>query len=1358
MPLSSRYTRGIEIQIGGNTTRLKTALDQANRSIRTTQTELDTLRNSLKLEWDPSRFQRAQQLAQRAIDETKAKADVLRKALEAMGDPTSFSATQKEQYEAIRRELSYVEVAAQKAQAQLEELNNVPLDRLKQSLTDAGDRLSRLGAGLTAGVTAPLTAAGAAAVKYASDTEEALNKVDVAFGASAESVRSWSEGTLNSIGLARGTALDMAALFGDMATSMGYGREEAAQMSMALVDLAADLSSFKNVGIDQVSTALKSIFTGETESLKELGVVMTQANLEAYALAQGYTTAYTAMDQAQQVAVRYQYVLDRTSNAQGDFARTSDSTANQLRIFRESLKEAAATAGEELLPVITPIIERLNDLIQSFGDLDEGTRKAVVQAGLFLAALGPMMTAVGGVTKAVSAGITVYQSLRTALTAATAATTAATAAQTGLNAAMAANPVGAVVTAVWTLVAVLGSLVVSTALTTESTQTLTASINEARQAYADARAEIQTSQAEALSMADALVRLAEEEHKSAAEKAALLELVDQLNEAVPTLSLAYDAQTDSLNLTAEAIRALTEAEYARQEQEAAAERLSGAYQEQITIAEELLAAEDALQAARERYAAFEGTEARNAKESVSMEAAKGQLIAAQGAYDRLTKAQQENEAEIAALEKAYGKYSGAADQAADATGGVGSAARQTADRLTALTTVLGAVQGGYELLAQAQEQQSETGYLELDTVTRLLEEYPNLAGYLEEAAGGYRLAEGALQDYMATQRAEYALAVNEARTAALELIKNEQAKAEAIGLTNEALANQLRIQAEEYQAMGANADNRAEGDSYYAIANQYRDAANAIESASSALEEYDRISASLRREHGSSGSSSRRTSSTAKAETRSAGETAMEEFQAWLDDMDHQIFLWSKDESKVQAIADLYQAMMDRAHQVAQELRAQGYQDTSDEIQQLQELWWGWAEERESLLTSAAQAQAAQKQQAYQEELADLQYFLDMGLIGEEEYYVGLARLRDQYLEENSEAWRQANVDLHNYLERVRQEELDAAQEAYEAQLKAMEEAYEAQVAALKEALAEEKAALKDRYDAEKEAAQEAYEARKAQIETELEAEKERLNTVLEGIDREIQARKELREDEEQEDAIAAAQKRLEAAQAQLAFARDEEDRLEWQKEVARLQEALDQAIQDREDTLFYREKEEEKEQVQDQIDAAEEAAQEQLDQAKADYEAKLDALEASYQQALADLEARYERAMAAAQSAYERGSGGGGGSKGQEAMDPEILEIARNEHVEYGIAKDMYETNQANKDNPDYVPYGTKSSGAAERAARAAATLAGAVESAAQSISRTVSQVTKNNSASITYNAGGGMTEGQVARTVRKVLDELDR
>ena len=1230
MAISSRYTRGIEIQIGGNATKLKTALDSANRSIRTTQSELDTLKNSLKLEWDATKFQRAQALAQKALSETEAKAELLRKALAAMGDPASFSATQKEQYEALRRELSYVEVSAQRAKAQLEEvsksaeqakvdqltsqledadaaldttgakldsvrsklernwdakqfdqaqelaqqaitqteakaellrqklaaleelgtektsaeyqrlekqlveteaaaeqahkqlqsINQIRLDHLNKGLDEAARRLSTAGNALTAGLTVPLAAAGVASVNFSSDMQEAVNKVEVAFGNAADSVKSWSSTTLNSIGLAQGTALDMAALFGDMATSMGYSQDAAAQMSMALVNLAADLASFKNIGIDQASTALKSIFTGETESLKELGVVMTQANLEAYALAEGYTTAYTAMDQAQQVAVRYQYVLANTQNAQGDFARTSDSTANQLRIFRESLKEAAATAGDELLPVITPIIGKLNELIQTFGDLDEGTQKAVVQTGLFLAALGPMLKVTGGITTAVKAGITVYQTLRTVMAANTAATTAATAAQTGLNAAMAANPVGLLVTAIGTLLAVLGSFAVSAALTAESTDTLASSINEARQAYEDTRAELQESQASTLSMVDALARLAEEEHKTSAEKAAMLELVEQLNEAVPSLSLAYDAQTDSLNLTAEAIRSLAEAEYARQEQEAAVGRLSEAYQEQISIANELEAAEEALQEAKERYAEFDGVETRNSREETSFTAAQGALIAAQGQYDRLTAAQEQNAAEIARLEQEYGKYNATAAQTAQALEDTGTAADTAADRLAALTGVLGQTQGAYELLAEAQEQQNETGYLELDTVVKLLEEYPQLSGYLVEASNGYLLAGGALQDYISTQRAEYALALNEAQSAADAIVTAEADKINAINATTLATKDQLTALAELYQSMGANADNLAEGVSYYAKANEYREAAQALADAGKSLEDYDRITASMFRESAGTRSSRRASGSTSSKKTEAAkdeGTSAMEELQEWLDDVDHQIFLWSKDEAKTQAIVDLYQTMMDRVHELAEEFRAQGYEENSDEIQELQTLWWGYAEEREKIQTESSEKAAAAKQEAYEAELADLQYFLDMDIISEQQYYEELARLRDQYLEENSDAWRQANVQLHNYLEQCRQEELDAAQQAYDAQLESLKAAYEAQVSALKESLEEEKAALKDRYDAEKDAAKDAYEARKDQIEAELKAEKERLNAIIDGINEEIQARRELREDEEQD-------------------------------------------------------------------------------------------------------------------------------------------------------------------------------------------------------------------------------------------------
>ena len=1482
MAISSRYTRGIEIQIGGNATKLKTALDSANRSIRTTQSELDTLKNSLKLEWDATKFQRAQALAQKALSETEAKAELLRKALAAMGDPASFSATQKEQYEALRRELSYVEVSAQRAKAQLEEvsksaeqakvdqltsqledadaaldttgakldsvrsklernwdakqfdqaqelaqqaitqteakaellrqklaaleelgtektsaeyqrlekqlveteaaaeqahkqlqsINQIRLDHLNKGLDEAARRLSTAGNALTAGLTVPLAAAGVASVNFSSDMQEAVNKVEVAFGNAADSVKSWSSTTLNSIGLAQGTALDMAALFGDMATSMGYSQDAAAQMSMALVNLAADLASFKNIGIDQASTALKSIFTGETESLKELGVVMTQANLEAYALAEGYTTAYTAMDQAQQVAVRYQYVLANTQNAQGDFARTSDSTANQLRIFRESLKEAAATAGDELLPVITPIIGKLNELIQTFGDLDEGTQKAVVQTGLFLAALGPMLKVTGGITTAVKAGITVYQTLRTVMAANTAATTAATAAQTGLNAAMAANPVGLLVTAIGTLLAVLGSFAVSAALTAESTDTLASSINEARQAYEDTRAELQESQASTLSMVDALARLAEEEHKTSAEKAAMLELVEQLNEAVPSLSLAYDAQTDSLNLTAEAIRSLAEAEYARQEQEAAVGRLSEAYQEQISIANELEAAEEALQEAKERYAEFDGVETRNSREETSFTAAQGALIAAQGQYDRLTAAQEQNAAEIARLEQEYGKYNATAAQTAQALEDTGTAADTAADRLAALTGVLGQTQGAYELLAEAQEQQNETGYLELDTVVKLLEEYPQLSGYLVEASNGYLLAGGALQDYISTQRAEYALALNEAQSAADAIVTAEADKINAINATTLATKDQLTALAELYQSMGANADNLAEGVSYYAKASEYREAAQALADAGKSLEDYDRITASMFRESAGTRSSRRASGSTSSKKTEAAkdeGTSAMEELQEWLDDVDHQIFLWSKDEAKTQAIVDLYQTMMDRVHELAEEFRAQGYEENSDEIQELQTLWWGYAEEREKIQTESSEKAAAAKQEAYEAELADLQYFLDMDIISEQQYYEELARLRDQYLEENSDAWRQANVQLHNYLEQCRQEELDAAQQAYDAQLESLKAAYEAQVSALKESLEEEKAALKDRYDAEKDAAKDAYEARKDQIEAELKAEKERLNAIIDGINEEIQARRELREDEEQDDAIAEARKRLEAAEAQRDFARNEEERREWEKEVARLQEALDKAIQDKEDTQFYREKEEEKEKIEAEIDAAEEAADQAKKEAKEDYEAEIKRLEEEYKRELEYLVKYYEAAISQAGRDYESAkdraeSAKDKAEKEKEELDPEILDIAKKENVEYNIAKDMWEANQKYKDVEGYVPYGSgksskKSAGSSSNAAaRAASMLAGAVETAARTVTKVVNQVTRSNSASITYNAGGGMTEGQVARTVRKVLDELDR
>lgn len=1271
MALSTKYTKGIQIEIGGNTTGLKVALDQANRSIKTTQGELDSLKNNLKLEWNADNFKRAQELSQRALEQTEQKAEALRKAMAALEAEGKGKGT--EQYEAIRRELSYVEIAAQKARKQLEELNNADMEKLIAAFGDAGERLDAMGGKLTAGVTLPLAAAGTAAYKYASDTEESLNKVEVAFGGASDAVKSWSETTLTSIGLARGTSLDMAALFGDMATSMGLSREEAAQMSMALVDLSGDLASFKNASIDQVQTALKSIFTGETESLKELGVVMTQANLQTYALAKGYKTAYTEMDQAQQVALRYQYVLDNTRNAQGDFARTSDSAANQVRILQESLKEAAAAAGEELLPVITPIITNLTDLVQGFGDLDEGTRKAVVQVGLFVATLGPALKLTGGLTSAVTAGISAYQTL-------TAATSTAAAAQTGLNAAMSANPIGAVVTAIGALVAVLGSMALSAALTAEKQEDLNQKLRETVEAGQKAVQQVREDTAARQANLEVVRGLLPEIEalnqktvRTREEQSLLNGLVAVANELYPDLISQVNALTGSYDVNRSAIDRTIDAMERQLELEALRDIAAEKYRTIVELKLQLAEAEETWAKAQERANAAQL--AMESSDDYGYEAATRIYLLARdeaAEYGETVALLQEN---ISSLEEETRKLLSSTDAAGEAFGSLASSAADAASavsaqsqgvdglrgRLEAYLSAMNGAQGAYRLLISAQEEMNESGSLSVETLTAMLEQYPGLLGYLEETETGYRLTRGALEDYLATQRSAYTLALTSAQDAADAIVAAEADKLRSISATTLSAKEQLIALANLYQAMAVNTDNQAEGGSYFRIAAEYRQAAQEIQDAEEVLANFDRVVSSLGRS-----TASGRVSSTG---TSSAGSTRTDAFQEALEELQYLRDMDEVDEAG-------YYARLEALRDQYLDANSEKWRSVTVELHQ-------WKKER--------------SQAAYDEELADLNYFLDMEIISEEEYYAALASLRDQYLEENSDAWRQANVALHNYQQQCREEELAAAKAAYEAQLDALKSAYE-----------DQKDAAKEAYEAQKDAAREAYEEKKAQIQEELALEKERLNAVIDGINQEIQARRELREDEDLDAAIAAAQKRLDAAKAQLAYARTDQDRAEWEKEIVRLEEALREAVQNKEDTEFYRQKEAEREAVQDQIEAAEEKAEAAEDAAEADYEATLQQLEEEYGAALDRLEKEYQAAVNALekkQKSTESSYAGG--------------EI-------------------------------TKTAQAVQSAVQAAAAVVGAVAGAVTNV--------RNNSASVVIQQAASLTEGQVARTVEKVLDRLGR
>ena len=284
-----------------------------------------------------------------------------------------------------------------------------------KKISNVGDKITNVGKTLTAAITAPLIAAGAASFKFASDMEESINKVEVAFQNSSDIVKEFAQSSLTSFGISEGEALDAAATFGDMATSMGLSTEAAAEMATSLVGLSGDLASFKNIGIEEANTALKGIFTGETESLKTLGIVMTETQLAAYALENGITDNVSAMSQADKVMLRYQFILDSTKNAQGDFARTSDGAANQMRIFTEGTKELATSFGQILLPIGTKAVTKLNELLDSFNALSDEQKENILRWAGIAAAIGPVTLVIGKVTSTVGKVVTSFGNLSRAI-------------------------------------------------------------------------------------------------------------------------------------------------------------------------------------------------------------------------------------------------------------------------------------------------------------------------------------------------------------------------------------------------------------------------------------------------------------------------------------------------------------------------------------------------------------------------------------------------------------------------------------------------------------------------------------------------------------------------------------------------------------------------------------------------------------------------------------------------------------------------------------------------------------------------------------------------------------------------------
>lgn len=221
-----------------------------------------------------------------------------------------------------------------------------------------------VGALSAAGVVSILSKWGKAAIDAASDLSEVQNVVDVTFGDSSGMIDAWSKQAGKAYGLTEKQAKQYTATIGAMLKSQGMADDEIVKTSTDLAGLAADMASFYNLDFDTAFQKIRSGISGETEPLKQLGINMSAANLEAFRLAQGIEKTYAAMSQSEQTALRYQYIMQATADAQGDFARTADGYANASRRVQTAMETIKTEGGKLLLEVVEPLTVGLASMLE----------------------------------------------------------------------------------------------------------------------------------------------------------------------------------------------------------------------------------------------------------------------------------------------------------------------------------------------------------------------------------------------------------------------------------------------------------------------------------------------------------------------------------------------------------------------------------------------------------------------------------------------------------------------------------------------------------------------------------------------------------------------------------------------------------------------------------------------------------------------------------------------------------------------------------------------------------------------------------------------------------------------------------
>lgn len=412
MPGANEEVGNLAVKVSMDMTGFQNGISNLNRQMRVVQSEFQAATAGL------NNFENTAEGLKLKVESLTKQIDLHRQKVAALEAAYAKSAETKGTDAKATQEL---EIKLNKARAALTEveknLKNTTTELEKQAnswyktsqsaeaagnkMKTVGKEISGAGKELTTKVTLPLLAIGAASTKLAMEAEESENLFEVSMGNMAGAARKWSQDISSSLKLNEYEVRKNVATFNVMLGSMGLTEQQAYDMSAGMTQLAYDMASFYNLPVDQAFQKLRSGISGEAEPLKQLGIIVSDNQVKTYAYTNGIARQGEALTEQQKIMARYGLIMESTSKAQGDLARTLDSPTNKVRSLGEQAKQAGVQIGQFLIPVLSILLSVLQPLLTWFINLTEGQQKFVIILAGIAAGIGPVLIGIGNLVIAV---------------------------------------------------------------------------------------------------------------------------------------------------------------------------------------------------------------------------------------------------------------------------------------------------------------------------------------------------------------------------------------------------------------------------------------------------------------------------------------------------------------------------------------------------------------------------------------------------------------------------------------------------------------------------------------------------------------------------------------------------------------------------------------------------------------------------------------------------------------------------------------------------------------------------------------------------------------------------------------------